>query len=182
MQRAATARPQRHATTTLRSCGRAIRRPPSTRSKRCPSVASVFEHVEPQYWDGRFFSLATRDEVRAAYSRHHYIPPNVPRRRNCRCGSRSGASSCAQGSPDPTISGRSRTALTTPVPRSAHRASLGVSEPMPTQSRDLATRRVASSNPVFRSPTKSRSCCGSDTRNRISASERAPSTIDWLCL
>jgi len=36
-------------------------------------VASVFEHVEPQHWDGRYFLLQTRDEVRA-YFRHHYIP------------------------------------------------------------------------------------------------------------
>ena len=37
-------------------------------------VSSVFEHAEPQYWDGRYFPLQTRDEVRA-YCRHHYIPP-----------------------------------------------------------------------------------------------------------
>jgi SAM-dependent methyltransferase len=36
-------------------------------------VASVFKHVEPRRWDGRFFSLHTRDEVRA-YCRHHDIP------------------------------------------------------------------------------------------------------------
>lgn len=36
-------------------------------------VASVFEHVEPQHRDGRYFPLPSRDEVRA-YCRHHYIP------------------------------------------------------------------------------------------------------------
>lgn len=36
-------------------------------------VASVFGHVEPQRWDGRFFPLETRDEIRA-YCRHNYIP------------------------------------------------------------------------------------------------------------
>ena len=36
-------------------------------------VASVFETVEPQPWDGAFFPLETRDEVRA-YCRHHLIP------------------------------------------------------------------------------------------------------------
>jgi SAM-dependent methyltransferase len=36
-------------------------------------VASVFKHLEPHRWDGRFFSLQTRDEVRA-YCRHHSIP------------------------------------------------------------------------------------------------------------
>jgi SAM-dependent methyltransferase len=37
-------------------------------------VPSVFEAVEPERWDGTFFPLQTRDEVRA-YCRHHYIPP-----------------------------------------------------------------------------------------------------------
>ncbi len=37
-------------------------------------VEAVFEHVEAERWDGRFFPLATRDEVRA-YCRHNYIPP-----------------------------------------------------------------------------------------------------------
>ncbi len=36
-------------------------------------VASVFEEVEPERWDGTFFPLETRDEVRA-YCRHNYIP------------------------------------------------------------------------------------------------------------
>ena len=36
-------------------------------------VASVFGHAEPERWDGRFFPLETRDEVRA-YCRHHHIP------------------------------------------------------------------------------------------------------------
>jgi SAM-dependent methyltransferase len=37
-------------------------------------VASVFEEVEAERWDGRFFPLSTRDEIRA-YCRHSYIPP-----------------------------------------------------------------------------------------------------------
>ena len=37
-------------------------------------VASVFEQVEAQRWDGKFFPLSTRDEIRA-YCRHNYIPP-----------------------------------------------------------------------------------------------------------
>jgi hypothetical protein len=37
-------------------------------------VSSVFGHAEPQYWDGRYFPLQTRDEVQA-YCRHYCIPP-----------------------------------------------------------------------------------------------------------
>ena len=37
------------------------------------TVGSVFNHAEAQRWDGRFFPLQTREEVRA-YCRHHYIP------------------------------------------------------------------------------------------------------------
>ena len=37
-------------------------------------VGSVFPEVEPERWDGHFFPLVTRDEVRA-YCRHHSIPP-----------------------------------------------------------------------------------------------------------
>jgi SAM-dependent methyltransferase len=37
-------------------------------------VASVFEHVEAERWDGKFFPLSTRDEIRA-YCRHNFIPP-----------------------------------------------------------------------------------------------------------
>lgn len=36
-------------------------------------VAAVFGQVELERWDGMFFSLQTREEVRA-YCRHHYIP------------------------------------------------------------------------------------------------------------
>jgi SAM-dependent methyltransferase len=36
-------------------------------------VATIFEQVEPEYWDARFFPLETRDEVRA-YCRHHRFP------------------------------------------------------------------------------------------------------------
>jgi len=36
-------------------------------------VASVFGEAEQERWDGKFFSLRTRDEVRA-YCRHSYIP------------------------------------------------------------------------------------------------------------
>jgi SAM-dependent methyltransferase len=36
-------------------------------------VASVFVHVEAERWDGQFFPLSTRDEVRAC-CRHHCIP------------------------------------------------------------------------------------------------------------
>lgn len=38
-------------------------------------VGSVFGVVEAERWDGRFFSLSTRDEVRA-YCRHSFIPPD----------------------------------------------------------------------------------------------------------
>jgi SAM-dependent methyltransferase len=37
-------------------------------------VASVFDEVEGERWDGRFFPLSTRDEIRA-YCRHSFIPP-----------------------------------------------------------------------------------------------------------
>lgn len=36
-------------------------------------VAGAFEHVEAEHWDGMYFPLSTRDEVRA-YCRHNYIP------------------------------------------------------------------------------------------------------------
>lgn len=36
-------------------------------------VASVFEHVEAERWDGKFFPLSTRAEIRA-YCRHNFIP------------------------------------------------------------------------------------------------------------
>jgi SAM-dependent methyltransferase len=37
-------------------------------------VSSAFEHVEAQRWDGTFFPLSTREEIRA-YCRHNFIPP-----------------------------------------------------------------------------------------------------------
>lgn len=37
-------------------------------------VASVFDHVEAERWDGKFFPLSTRGEIRA-YCRHNFIPP-----------------------------------------------------------------------------------------------------------
>jgi SAM-dependent methyltransferase len=37
-------------------------------------VASVFQEVEGEHWNGKFYPLSTRDEIRA-YCRHHYIPP-----------------------------------------------------------------------------------------------------------
>jgi SAM-dependent methyltransferase len=36
-------------------------------------VASVFPEVEPERWEGTFFPLTTREEVRA-YCRHHHLP------------------------------------------------------------------------------------------------------------
>ena len=36
-------------------------------------VASAFDEVEAERWDGKFFPLRTREEVRA-YCRHNYIP------------------------------------------------------------------------------------------------------------
>ncbi len=36
-------------------------------------VAAVFEEVKVERWDGMFFSLQTREDVRA-YCRHNYIP------------------------------------------------------------------------------------------------------------
>jgi SAM-dependent methyltransferase len=36
-------------------------------------VASVFGEVEGEYWDGKFYPLSTRDEIRA-YCRHSFIP------------------------------------------------------------------------------------------------------------
>jgi hypothetical protein len=36
-------------------------------------VARVFDGVEQERWDGKFFPLATREKVRA-YCRHHHIP------------------------------------------------------------------------------------------------------------
>lgn len=49
--------------------------PPSSfdAEEAVPVVASVFADVEEDRWDGKFFPLSTRDEVRA-YCRHHYIP------------------------------------------------------------------------------------------------------------
>jgi hypothetical protein len=37
-------------------------------------VAGAFDQVVAERWDGKFFPLSTRDEVRA-YCRHNYIPP-----------------------------------------------------------------------------------------------------------
>ena len=37
-------------------------------------VASVFGHVEAERWDGKFFPLSTRQEIRA-YCRHNFVPP-----------------------------------------------------------------------------------------------------------
>jgi hypothetical protein len=48
-------------------------------------VASVFEKVEPQQWDGRYFSIETREEVRA-FCRHNYIPIERAERSIYRCG------------------------------------------------------------------------------------------------
>ncbi|MGH2584630.1 MAG: class I SAM-dependent methyltransferase [Dehalococcoidia bacterium] len=36
-------------------------------------VATAFQDVQPERWDGKFFPMQTRDEVRA-FCRHHYIP------------------------------------------------------------------------------------------------------------
>ena len=36
-------------------------------------VASAFDEVEAQRWDGKFFPLRTREEVRA-YCRHNFVP------------------------------------------------------------------------------------------------------------
>ncbi len=36
-------------------------------------MASVFDEVEAERWDGKFFPLRTRDEVRA-YCRHNFVP------------------------------------------------------------------------------------------------------------
>ena len=35
--------------------------------------SAVFSDIEAEHWDGTFFPLETRDEVRA-YCRHNYIP------------------------------------------------------------------------------------------------------------
>jgi SAM-dependent methyltransferase len=37
-------------------------------------VRSVFDTIDLEAWDGRYFPLATRDEIRA-FCRHHSIPP-----------------------------------------------------------------------------------------------------------
>jgi SAM-dependent methyltransferase len=51
--------------------------PPSTfdAEEAMAIVGSVFQHVEAQRWDGKFFPLSTRDEIRA-YCRHNFIPPD----------------------------------------------------------------------------------------------------------
>lgn len=36
-------------------------------------VGTVFDDVQDDHWDGKFFPLATRDDVRS-YCRHNYIP------------------------------------------------------------------------------------------------------------
>jgi SAM-dependent methyltransferase len=50
-------------------------RPPSTfdAEDAVSRVASVFAEVEAETWDGAFFPLRTRDEVRA-YCRHNFVP------------------------------------------------------------------------------------------------------------
>ena len=49
--------------------------PPSTfdAEEAATIVALVFERTEPERWDGQFFALSTREEVRA-YCRNNYIP------------------------------------------------------------------------------------------------------------
>jgi len=49
--------------------------PPSTfdAEEAATIVALVFERTEPERWDGQFFALSTREQVRA-YCRHNYIP------------------------------------------------------------------------------------------------------------
>jgi SAM-dependent methyltransferase len=49
--------------------------PPSTfdAEEAAGIVASAFDEVEAERWDGKFFPLQTRDEVRT-YCRHNYIP------------------------------------------------------------------------------------------------------------
>src|ERR1700730_9223743 len=49
--------------------------PPSTfdAEEAAGIVASAFDEVEAERWDGKFLPLQTRDEVRA-YCRHNYIP------------------------------------------------------------------------------------------------------------
>jgi len=49
--------------------------PPSTfdAEEAAGIVASAFGEVEAERWDGKFFPLQTRDEVRA-HCRHNYIP------------------------------------------------------------------------------------------------------------
>jgi SAM-dependent methyltransferase len=50
--------------------------PPSTfdAEEAADIVAEVFDDVQVERWDGPFFPLSTREEVRA-YCRHSYIPP-----------------------------------------------------------------------------------------------------------
>lgn len=50
-------------------------RPPSTfdAEEAVSLVASVFGDAVPEPWDGRFFPLSTRDEIRA-YCRHNFVP------------------------------------------------------------------------------------------------------------
>jgi hypothetical protein len=49
--------------------------PPSTfdAEEAAEIVTSAFDEVEAERWDGKYFPLQTRDEVRA-YCRHNYIP------------------------------------------------------------------------------------------------------------
>jgi SAM-dependent methyltransferase len=49
--------------------------PPSTfdAEEAAEIVTSAFDEVEAEQWDGKYFPLQTRDEVRA-YCRHNYIP------------------------------------------------------------------------------------------------------------
>jgi SAM-dependent methyltransferase len=49
--------------------------PPSTfdADEAAALVASVFLQVDAQHWDGSFFPLVSRDDVRA-YCRHNFIP------------------------------------------------------------------------------------------------------------
>jgi len=48
--------------------------PSSFDAEEAPTiVASVFGEVEPERWDAKFFTLETREEIRA-YCRSHFIP------------------------------------------------------------------------------------------------------------
>jgi hypothetical protein len=129
-------------------------------------VARVFDDVEQERWDGKFFPLATREEVRA-YCRHHYIPAERGEQAELPLWLTKGAYSCVPPSPDPGVDGRSQR----PPWHRTHTSAMPV---VMRRSGTLANRAISADLASRRS---NRGSAGSARSTRaIRASQRVPPT------